>query len=100
MKNHTPMVVCLNCNKLKHKNEFSKYYGFRRITKRWCNSCIENPEPIEVFEEKVDAIRQANVNPFNTLTPADTKYSLQKRKNRERMQAYEDRRFSDEWDHI
>ena len=99
MKNHTAMIVCLRCNKLKHKSEFMRFFSLKKVTKRWCDCCQGNIDSPEEFDEKVNAVKQSNKRGFGQFkNQAETKYSLQKRANQKRLAELEEKRFSDEWD--
>lgn len=99
MKNHTPMIVCMRCGHLKHKDEFRQYFSLRKVAKRWCDCCQDNIDPPEVFAQKVEVMKKANQRGFGQFKNQDeTQYSAQKRANKKRFAELEEKRFSDEWD--
>lgn len=99
MKNKTAMIVCLGCNKLKHKDSFRTYFSFHHVTKRWCDVCQEAVEPQEEFDAKVKAERERKNNNHGEFSNhVDTNYSQQKRENKRRLDAIESAKFSEEWE--
>lgn len=98
MKNKTGLILCNHCQHYLTKEHFTKFHSLKVITKRWCNVCLNGWDSAEDFAKKAVERKPLTPTDQRCANHVNSEYSKQRRANKKRLEAIEEKRFSEEWE--